>query len=228
MQCVILCAGKGTRMGALTAETPKPLLKVCGKPIIKHIVEALPSEVDELILVVGYLEEQIREYCGSAYLGKRVQYCVQENYAGGTGDALLCAKDLITGPFLFMYGDDIHGREALRAAASCPHAMLAMESDTPERFGVVMQNSDGTLREIIEKPENPESNLVNISGFVITPDIFTYDFPVSDSGERYVTDPMTAYAQDHSVVVIVQDTWLPIGYPEHIAAAETILCPDKS
>ena len=91
MQCVILAAGKGTRMRPLTEHTPKPLIKVCGKPILQHIVEALPAEIDELILVVGYLEEQIRTFCGAEFCGRKVKYVTQGNSAGGTGDALRCA-----------------------------------------------------------------------------------------------------------------------------------------
>jgi len=71
MQCVIICAGKGTRMRPLTEHTPKPLLEVCGKPILQHVVEALPEEIDELVLVVGYLQEQIRSYCGDEYFNRK-------------------------------------------------------------------------------------------------------------------------------------------------------------
>ena len=54
MKCVILAAGEGIRMRPLTLENPKPLLEIAGKPLIGHIVETLPSEIDELVLVVGY------------------------------------------------------------------------------------------------------------------------------------------------------------------------------
>lgn len=226
MQCVLICAGKGTRMRPLTETLAKPLIKVCGKAILDHIVEALPSEIDELILVVGYRQEQIREHCGDTFHGRSVKYVEQENYAGGTGDALLQAKPLVRKKFMFMYADDIHGATALKAAAKEDSAMLVMTSDTPERFGVIMKNEDGTLKEIIEKPENPPSNLVNISGFVLQPEVFDYEVPVSEEhNELLATDIITAYAVDHPVQLIEQDLWLPIGYPEHIEAAEKVLCP---
>ena len=59
MQCVILAAGKGTRLRPLTENTPKPLVKVAGRPLLDHIVEVLPSAVKELVIVTGYLEEQM-------------------------------------------------------------------------------------------------------------------------------------------------------------------------
>lgn len=227
MQCVIICAGKGTRMRPLTETIPKPMIPVCGKPILQHIVEALPEEVDELVLVVGYLKEQIEAFCKDEFLGRKVQYVVQDNFAGGTGDALLCAKGLLHGKFLFMYADDIHGKEALAKVVKEEHAMLGMHSSTPERFGVLEQNPDGTLKQIVEKPEHPTSNLVNIGGFVVDTSIFSYGVAVSDSGELYVTDMLNAYAKDNPVKIIEQDMWLPIGYPEHIVEAEAILCPTQ-
>lgn len=228
MQCVILAAGKGTRMLPLTEHLPKPLIKVCGKPLIEHIVAALPTIVTELIIVVGYKGEQIRDYCGSEYLGRKVQYVTQENYAGGTGDALRYAKDLVTGKFLFMYADDIHGDAALAAAVEEEHAMLGAYSDTPERFGVLVTDAAGNLIEILEKPANPPSNTVNIGGFVLTPEIFSYEAAVSEvHGEVLVTDMITAYAAEHPVKVITQDLWIPVGRPEDIATAEALLCPDS-
>lgn len=224
MQCVIICAGRGTRMQPLTDTVPKPLIKVNEKTILDHIAEALPKCITELILVVGYRAEQIKEHCGSSFHGRPVTYVVQENHAGGTGDALMCAKDLVRGKFLFMYADDIHGSEALEKVVKEEHAMLGMVSETPERFGVLVQNEDGTLKEIIEKPEHPPSNLVNIGGFVVNTDIFSYDISVSHLGELLVTDMLTEYAKDHPVKIVTQDVWLPIGYPEHIEVAEKVLC----
>ncbi len=223
MQCVILCAGKGTRMQSLTEQCPKPLVKVLDKPILEYIVEALPSEIDELVLIVGYLKEQIIELCGDEYLGKKVTYCEQENFAGGTGDALVRAKDVLHGKFLFMYGDDIHGKETLKKAVAQEHAILGTYSETPERYGVLVPNEDSTLKAILEKPQNPPSNLINIGGFVITPDIFNYTVPVSHLGEILVTDMLTEYAKDHPVQILEQDLWIPIGYPEDVVKAEARL-----
>ncbi len=111
-------------MRPLTNTCPKPLLKVCGKPILEYIVSSLPSVITEVVLVVGYLQEQIRSYCGDEFLGKKITYCVQENQSGGTGDALMCARNVLKGKFLFMYGDDIHGKDALERAVESDHAIL--------------------------------------------------------------------------------------------------------
>ncbi|MFT7507724.1 MAG: NDP-sugar pyrophosphorylase family protein [Acidimicrobiales bacterium] len=228
MQCIIICAGKGTRMMPLTECTPKPLIPVCGKPLLQHVVEALPDTIDELILVVGYLQEQIREYCGEVYFGKKVTYVTQEDYAGGTGDALMCAKGLVHGKFMCMYADDIHGPEALQKASGHEYAILGTHSDTPEYFGVLVENEEGTLKGIIEKPQDPPSNIVNIGGFILDESIFTYTVEKNvEHDELFLTDMVTAFAEDHPMQIISQDLWVPVGKPEDIQKAEAILCPEK-
>jgi NDP-sugar pyrophosphorylase family protein len=224
MQCVILAAGRGSRMQPLTNETPKPLIKVCGKSLLQHIFEALPPEIDEIILVVNYLEEQIRLYCGEEFLGRKVQYVTQANPVGGTGDALMRVKDLIRGRFLFMYADDIHGAEALKKVVSYPYAMLAGVSDNPELFGVLEMHEDGTLKAIHEKPKEPMSNLINIGGVILDADIFNYQTSPSVGGEVLATDMITEFAKTHPVMVVKQDLWIPVGKPEDIEKAETVLC----
>lgn len=225
MQCVILAAGEGTRMRPLTETIPKPLIKVCGKPILEHIVDALPAEIDEIILVVGYKGEMIREHCGTEYKGKKIQYVVQENPKAGTADALLAARGLAKGSFLVMYADDIHGKESLAQVVKTESGMLAARSETPEKFGVLVMNEDGTLKAIVEKPKVPPSNLVNIGGFLLTEDIFEIELKMSELGEYLLTDSVTEYALRRPMTVVEQTLWLPIGYPDHIALAEAKLCP---
>ncbi len=223
MQCVVLAAGKGTRLRPLTEKIPKPLVPVCGKPILQHIVEALPQEIDEIILVVGYLKEQIEAYCGKEFCGRKVQYVTQENPAGGTGESLRCAETLLKDRFLVMYADDIHGRAALEEALSHQYAMLAVPSNEPQNYGVIELNKDGTLKSIEEKPQQPKSNLINVGGMVLDKKIFSYNSPRSSSGEIYLTDMVTDFAKDYPVVVVEQRLWLPIGRIEDIAKAENAL-----
>lgn len=213
-------------MSPLTDEKPKPLIEVAGKPILHHIVSALPAEIDELVLVIGYKGDMIREYCQDEFLGRKVVYREQQDFAGGTGDALLCAKDALKGKFLVLYGDDLMGRIALETAVQKEHAIMGAYMEDPGRFGLLLQNEDGTLRDITHGYANstpPQSHIVNIGGFVVNTSLFEYDFIENESGELYATDLMTAYAQNNPVEVVLQDVWIPIGYPEDIAKAEKVL-----
>ncbi len=222
MQCVILAAGKGTRLKPLTDNCPKPLVKVSGKTLLDHIVEALPSAVDELIIVIGYLGDMIKEHCGEEFHGRKVRYVVQEEQKG-TAHALWLCKDMLKGRFMFMFADDIHGKADVARMTSYSRALLAKTSDTPERFGVIVRNPDGTLSEIIEKPAHPPSNLVSTGVMVLDENVFKYEPQSPVNGEYYLTEVIERYAKDHPIAVVEEDFWIAIGYPEDITKAETIL-----
>ncbi len=124
MQAVILAGGEGKRMQPLTFDRPKPLIEVAGKPILEHIIDALPEEIDEVIIVIGYKGEMIRERLGDSYGGRAIKY-VHQWMQAGTAHALSIARPLLKGPFLFMYGDDIHGPEALKESVKHQYSILA-------------------------------------------------------------------------------------------------------
>ena len=222
MQCVILAAGKGTRLKPLTDNCPKPLVHVAGKPLIDHIVGALPSAIDEIIMVIGYLGEMVRAHCGETFYGKKVTY-VEQVMQDGTGRALWLCKDILKGRFLFMFADDIHGKEDIARVTSFTRGILAMASDTPERFGVIVRNPDGTLAEIIEKPVHPPSNLVSTGVMVLDEHIFEFEPTIPINGEYYLTESLERYARVYPVAVVEEEMWLPIGYPEDIKRAEEFL-----
>lgn len=218
MQCVILAAGKGTRLRPLTDTTPKPLVKVADAPLLDHIVKSLPSAIDELIIVHGYLGEQIEEHCGQNYFGRPVSYVHQEEQKG-TGHALWLCKDKIKGRFLFMFADDIHGASDLARVMSYTRSMLTYTTPTPERFGVVVRNPDGTLAEFVEKSKHPPSNLASTGVFVLDENIFTFPPTVLMNGEFYHTDMIREYAKHYPIAAIEQETWVPVGYPEDVVTA---------
>ncbi len=223
MQCVILAAGKGTRLRPLTDTIPKPLVKVAGKSLLDHIVAALPSAIDELIIVTGYLEEKIHEHCGEVFHGRRVTYVHQEEQKG-TAHALWLCKDLLKGRFLFMFADDLHGVNDIARATSYSRSMLTFTTNSPEKFGIVVRHPDGTLAEIIEKPEHPPSNLASTGVMVLDDNIFKYDpYAVETKGEYYLTNVLEQYAKEYPIAVVEQQLWIPIGYPEDIERAEKIL-----
>jgi len=222
MQCIILVAGEGKRLRPLTANTPKALVTVNGKALLDHIVERIPSAVEELIIVTGYLEDQIKEHCGAEYFGRKVTYITQSE-PKGTGHALWLCKDLIKGRFLFLFGDDIHGADDLARVTSFDRGMLVLQTDTPERFGIVTKHPDGTMADFIEKPEHPPSNLASTGVFVLDEHIFEYEPTIETNGEFYHTDMTREYSKKYPITVVEQELWIPVGYPEDIKRAEEIL-----
>lgn len=222
MQCVILAAGKGTRLRPLTDNVPKPLVKVAGRTLLDHIVESLPTAVDELIIVTGYLGDKIKEHCGDNYHGRKVTYVHQEEQKG-TGHALWLCKEYIKGRFLFMFADDIHGTNDIARATSFTRSMLTLTTTTPERFGIVVRHPDGTLAEMIEKPEHPPSNLASTGVMVLDENIFKFELKTQMNGEFYLTDVIAEYAREYPIAVVEQTLWIPIGYPEDVVKAEKLL-----
>ncbi|MBI5732482.1 nucleotidyltransferase family protein [Candidatus Jorgensenbacteria bacterium] len=225
MKAIILAAGKGERMKPLTLSKPKPLLMVGGKPILHHIVSALPEEINELIFVTGYLGEQIKNYCGNTFLGKKVEYLTQREQRG-TYDALLQCKHLLkpNERFAVFYGDDLIDRRAVEEALSRDLSVICAHAEDPRRFGVVALKDDGTISHIEEKPEQPASNLVITSGIILDHRVFNYPPSMHPkSGEYYLTVAISQMAKEHPVIPIRTPFWMPLGTPEDLSRTEEIM-----
>lgn len=224
MKAVIFAAGEGKRLRPLTLDKPKQLVKVLDKTLIEYVWDVLPDVIDEVVLVVGYKQDMIREFLGEEFKGKKVTYVVQEAPLG-TADALNRCKSHIENEekFLLMYADDLHGKEAIEKCFEHELALLVSPVDQPRKFGVVVLNEDGTIKNIEEKPEYPKTNLAATGVYVLSPKIFDYQDIEMKNGEYYVTDMIEKLLQDHPVHVVRSSFWVPIGYPEDITSAEEIL-----
>lgn len=210
-------------MQPLTFERPKPLVLVAGRPILEYIIDALPDEVDEIILVVGYKADMIRKHFGDSYNGRSIRY-VHQWMPAGTAHALSMAEPLLRDErFIFMNGDDLHGTHAFDKALAYPLALLASEHENPSKFGVIELHADGTLASIIEKPAVPSSNLISTGAMILDKRIFNYEAVRHESGEYYMTHPLGLFAKEHPIQVVTQDFWVPIGCPEDIVIAEEAL-----
>src|SRR5262249_6119701 len=106
-QAVILAAGRGTRMRELTAQLPKPMIEVRGKPVLQHIVEGLrDAGIRNCLIVVGYRADAVRDFFrdGSDY-NIAIQYKTQ-TVQDGTGRVVDLGRDFVGNrPFVLVYGD---------------------------------------------------------------------------------------------------------------------------
>lgn len=117
MQAAILCGGLGTRLGALTRETPKPMVQVAGRPFLEYEVDLLRRNgVDDIVLCIGYRGEQIRDYFrdGSSF-GVRISYSYDGRDLVGPAGALRKASHLLDEIFFVTYGDAYLRAEYTRA-----------------------------------------------------------------------------------------------------------------
>ncbi len=217
MKAVIPSAGEGIRLRPLTLDMPKQLLGLGGKPILEHIFDSLPDEIDEIIIVVGYLGDKIIEHFGDNFKGRKIKY-VWQKQKRGTWDALLSAQEHIgKGKFLMLYGDDIIDKKSIKKLLKHELAVLAKEVSDPRRFGVVVKDKNGRLLELVEKPENPKSKLALTGVKILDERIFLYPAEKHKNGELYVTDSVAKLARDYRVIVEEADTWLSIATPEDLA-----------
>lgn len=209
-----MSAGEATRTVPLTLTRPKALLPIANKELVKHQIDALRGVVDEVIVIVGYKADMIREAIGSDYDGMPVAY-VEQTERRGTGHALLQCKSLIDEPFIALNGDDLYAAADFQAIASHKYGALSAEVDNPKLFGVFELADDNRIIKLVEKPENPPSNLANIGVYRFEPDVFEVLESTAPSarGEIEITSAVQTIADREAVHAIpIQGYWLPIVY----------------
>ncbi len=220
MKALILAAGRGSRMLPLTEKTPKPLMLVHDKPILEWIMLSLPKEIDELHIVVGYLGEQIRNYFGDSFRGKKIFYYTQE-VAGGTWPAMKLAESSFgkDEKFLLMYADDMYDAQSIGSMLKLDNASLVSEVIDPSRYGVVELDKDDVVRNIEEKPKYPKSNIVATGVYVLNASIFEYIYPIDIAGEQYFTNVYLEYIKNNLVNGVYVKHWVSIATPEDLSKA---------
>lgn len=159
MKAIIPVAGFGTRMRPHTLTHPKVLLPVADKPMIAHIVEKLIADgVDELVFVVGHLGEHVEEFIRSNY--SIPAYFIEQTAFLGLGHAIYSAAEYLQAdPLIIVLGDTIYDVDLGPVLAS-PYSTLGVkEVADPRRFGVAVLDDQGFIRKLVEKPQEPISNL---------------------------------------------------------------------
>lgn len=224
MQAVILAAGRGSRMGALTDALPKPMLEVNGKTLLEHKFDALPEGVDEIIIIVGYLGDTIRKKFGDSYNGRKMTYVEQQNIVGGTADALWQAKDHLTGKFLVINGDDIYAREDFEALLAHDWAVLVQRVPDTAGGGKVVSDVENTVIDIIESGHHGGGEgAINTSTFALDPRIFGYPQVPKAPGSSEMGLPQTVIAASKASSIplnVVEATkWIQITNPDDLVSA---------
>lgn len=177
MQTVIMAGGKGTRIASVNAEVPKPMLEVCGKPILEHQIEVLKRQkLTDIILVIGYLGNVIRDYFqdGSKY-GVHISY-IEEKELLGTAGSFYYLKDIIQDDFFLLNGDlifdvDLHRFMNFHKEKHALATLFTHPNNHPYDSGLIIANDDGTITKWIHKEEERGflRNRVNAGIHIISP-----------------------------------------------------------
>jgi NDP-sugar pyrophosphorylase family protein len=237
MQAIILAAGKGTRMKELTKHVPKPMLLIHGKPVLGYIFESLPASCDEVILIVGYLQEKIREHFGETYQTKRTGHQVKITYVeqkelNGTAGALWQAKEYLRGAFLVMNGDDICEARDVKACADSPDwAMLVQTVDEVGSAGKVVLSENGCVADILEKEVHGGGvGLANTANFFkLDTRAFQYPLVLRPGSDTEYGLPQTVVQAAREVPIhpIETHSLIRLTDPEDVQRAEGVVSSQK-
>ena len=161
MKLIIPMAGFGTRMRPHTWSKPKPLINVAGKPFLGHLLDRFaPLDIDELIVIYGWLGDQIKTYLGEHYAHLRTRF-VEQNELKGQSHAIWLAREYLHGDGIIVYVDTFFetGLEVL-ANTQADGVAFVKEVQDPRRFGVVEVNDEGFITRFIEKPTSLDNKRV--------------------------------------------------------------------
>lgn len=180
MQLIILAGGKGTRMGELARQLPKPMIPIAGKPLLEHQIDlARRYGITDVILLTGYLGDVIEDYFGDgAEFGVRIRYH-REASPLGTAGALKEIESWIDDDFLVFYGDivmdvDLERLTAFHRAHRPLATLVVHPNNHPHDSDLLAMDAAGRITGFFPKARRADAsyrNLVNAALYVLSPEL---------------------------------------------------------
>jgi glucose-1-phosphate thymidylyltransferase len=219
VKVIIPLAGKGTRLRPHTHITPKPMLKIAGKPVIDYVMEDLQKlgEVEQVIYITGHLKEKVEEYARAKYPFDAV--FIEQKVQDGTAGAVALARDYVDQPVFIIFVDTIFDADLSVVKRTDADGIIWVKTvEDYQRFGVVVTDADGNMTKIVEKPTTPVSKRANIGLYYIKNWKLLYEgidatlARPKNKGEYYLTDAFQ-YMIDHGARIKVIDVegWFDAG-----------------
>lgn len=227
-KAVVLAAGRGTRMRELTMAMPKPMVAVCGKPILAYILEGLrDAGVRQILIVIGYRKEVVVDHFGDgSAVGVEIVYREQITQ-DGTGKVVELAKEFCgANPFILSYGDILVEPSCyipLTHPGDADLMLTVRRTDDASKGGAVYLNEKFELLDLREKqlPEEASTYWYNAGVYTFRSTIFSYVTRLKKSprGEYELTDAIRAMARDGKKVkaVEIKGYWADVRDPETLS-----------
>src|ERR1044071_812100 len=195
MKVIIPLAGKGTRLRPHTHITPKPMLKIAGKPVIDYVMDDLErlGDVEQVVYITGHLKEKVEEYVRAKYPFDAA--FIEQKIQDGTAGAVALAREYVDQPIFIIFVDTIFDADlSIVKRLDADGIIWVKEVEDYQRFGVVVADADGNMTRIVEKPSTPISKRANIGLYYIKNWKLLYEGidhvrrQPPNKGEFYLTD----------------------------------------
>jgi NDP-sugar pyrophosphorylase family protein len=228
-RAVVLAAGRGTRMRELTLSMPKPMVEVCGKPVLSYILEGLrDAGVQKMLVVIGYRKEVVvNHFRDGSELGVEIVYTEQIRQ-DGTGKVVELAKDFCgVDPFILSYGDILVNASSYRLLTrpgDTDVIITVRHTDDVSKGGAVYVNEKFEVTDLREKQrlEEGTTSWYNAGVYTFNSTIFSYvaQLEKSPRGEYELTDAIRAMARDGKKVkaVEIKGYWADVRDPEVLSS----------
>lgn len=231
VKAILVAGGHGSRLAPFTRYTQKTLLPIHERPVIDYALGTIRrAGIQDITIIANRFIGQIAQHVGAGLPGERIHYVMEEDPLGVAHALSLARPHNENSRLLIYFSDNITTVEldahvtAFREATEPPGAvLLAREEADPRAFGVAVLNDDGDVVDIVEKPENPPSNLA-IGGIYLYDERFwTFvDEAVASKGSAFsISDINRRYVEHRaaSLLNVGEETWIDCGTPATLLQA---------
>ena len=237
MKALILAGGRGNRLDPITEQTSKPMLPLHGKPLIEFSLEnAIAAGASEIVIVVGYLAEQIINAYGNVFRGIPLRYVIQWEQKGLV-NAIECAREQIgKSDFMLFLADEIlfepkhvdmlRNFEDDQVFVLCGVTQVEDRNEISKTYSII--GSENRIFRLIEKPARPMNPIMGTGNCVFRNQIFDYiaATPINQKrGEKELPDLIQCAIDDGQLVksFVVTDQYININSHEELARAQSAL-----
>jgi len=224
--CVILCAGRGTRIAPCSNEIPKIMLKIKGKPILDYVINYWKNYTDDFIFVVGYKKDLVIDYVSSLNIKSRF---IEQKEQRGIADAVLCVKNYVDKNFLIVLGDCIFNGKFNFTDDFDQKLGVCKTSDKDFiRNNYSVEINKGCICNVIEKPKDIVNDFCGMGVYFLNSKVFNYiskTKPSSLRNEVEITDTIQNMidAGEKIKPIFFEGDYLNITYPSDLKNAEKII-----
>ena len=234
VKAILLAGGHGSRLYPFTKYTQKTLLPLHNRPVIDYALGTIRrAGITDITIVSNQFIGQITKHVGAGLPDERIHYVLEEEPTG-VADALNLARAYNEDCRLLIYFSDnittVELTEEVGAFSNAEHPpgciLLARQEANPQAFGVAVLGQKGEVVDIVEKPENPPSDLA-IGGIYMFDEAFWsfLDLGVEEKGENFsITDVNRRYIQQGmaKLITVGEDTWVDCGTPDSLLHASNM------